>query len=452
MIMNIKDMKFGEIERFCLEQFDANNDLFKTVVKDNIERNRKGKKTIVIKDKTGAVQSGIRVKAVLKNHEFKHGAHIFMLDQFETASENERYRNLFSQYFNLATIPFYWAGLEPVQGKVRFSADSENVWRRPSTDLCLNYCREKGIDAKIHCLFYDKFIPDWLPKDNEAEMKKLYEKRFMEIALKYGNGVMYDIEVINELLETHWWTTNSVISDTRNSLEWSFELAQKYFPNDVLVINDGNFVPEIGEKTYRHPYYMLIDAALAKGVRIDKIGIQNHIYMGMQDGEDIRNFKEYFDPIKILKGLDVMSEFGKPLEITEVQIPTFGEGNEAEDLQAEVLKYLYTLWFSSEKLESVIYWNSVDQTAYSSPDWDENRLRAGLFHRDLAPKKSGEMLKKLFKEQWHTEVELVTDENGQIEFEGFHGEYEVCIQSRDGAVYNAELNRDNQKAEFICII
>lgn len=450
--MNIKDMKFGEIERFCLEQFDANNDLFKTVVKDNIERNRKGKKTIVIKDKTGAVQSGIRVKAVLKNHEFKHGAHIFMLDQFETASENERYRNLFSQYFNLATIPFYWAGLEPVQGKVRFSADSENVWRRPSTDLCLNYCREKGIDAKIHCLFYDKFIPDWLPKDNEAEMKKLYEKRFMEIALKYGNGVMYDIEVINELLETHWWTTNSVISDTRNSLEWSFELAQKYFPNDVLVINDGNFVPEIGEKTYRHPYYMLIDAALAKGVRIDKIGIQNHIYMGMQDGEDIRNFKEYFDPIKILKGLDVMSEFGKPLEITEVQIPTFGEGNEAEDLQAEVLKYLYTLWFSSEKLESVIYWNSVDQTAYSSPDWDENRLRAGLFHRDLAPKKSGEMLKKLFKEQWHTEVELVTDENGQIEFEGFHGEYEVCIQSRDGAVYNAELNRDNQKAEFICII
>ena len=450
--MNIKDMKFGEIERFCLEQFDANNDLFKTVVKDNIERNRKGKKTIVIKDKTGAVQSGIRVKAVLKNHEFKHGAHIFMLDQFETASENERYRNLFSQYFNLATIPFYWAGLEPVQGKVRFSADSENVWRRPSTDLCLNYCREKGIDAKIHCLFYDKFIPDWLPKDNEAEMKKLYEKRFMEIALKYGNGVMYDIEVINELLETHWWNTNSVISDTRDSLEWSFELAQKYFPNDVLVINDGNFVPEIGEKTYRHPYYMLIDAALAKGVRIDKIGIQNHIYIGMQDGTDIRNFKEHFDPIKILKGLDVMSEFGKPLEITEVQIPTFGEGNEAEDLQAEVLKYLYTLWFSSEKLESVIYWNSVDQTAYSSPDWDENRLRSGLFHRDLAPKKSGEMLKKLFKEQWHTEVELVTDENGQIEFEGFHGEYEVCIQSRDGAVYNADLNRDNQKAEFICII
>ena len=452
MIINIKDMKFGEIERFCLEQFDANNDLFKTVVKDNIERNRKGKKTIVIKDKTGAVQSGIRVKAVLKNHEFKHGAHIFMLDQFETASENERYRNLFSQYFNLATIPFYWAGLEPVQGKVRFGADSENVWRRPSTDLCLNYCREKGIDAKIHCLFYDKFIPDWLPKDNEAEMKKLYEKRFMEIAQRYGNGVMYDIEVINELLGTHCWTTNSVISDTRNSLEWSFELAQKYFPNDVLVINDGNFVPEIGKKTYRHPYYMLIDAALAKGVRIDKIGIQNHIYMGMQDSEDIRNFKGYFDPIKILKGLDVMSEFGKPLEITEVQIPTFGEGNEAEDLQAEVLKYLYTLWFSSEKLESVIYWNSVDQTAYSSLDWDENRLRAGLFHRDLAPKKSGEMLKKLFKEQWHTEVELVTDENGQIEFEGFHGEYEVCIQSRDGEVYNAELNKDNQKAEFICII
>ena len=47
-------------------------------------------------------------------------------------------------------------------------------------------------------------------------------------------------------------------------------------------------------------------------------------------------FKEHFDPIKILKGLDVLSEFKKPLEITEVQIPMFGEGNEAENLQAKV--------------------------------------------------------------------------------------------------------------------
>ncbi len=176
-----------------------------------------------------------------------------MLDQFETDSENNEYRKLFSKYFNLATIPFYWDGLEPDEGKPRYSADSENVYRRPSPDLCLDYCREKGIDAKIHCLFYDKFIPAWLPKADAKKMKALYEKRFKEIADRYGNGVMYDIEVINELLETPYWTTNSCISDDKDSLEWSFGLAKKYFPNDTLVINDGNFIPEIGGKNIQTP-------------------------------------------------------------------------------------------------------------------------------------------------------------------------------------------------------
>ena len=450
--MKLKEMSFCEIEKFCLEQFEANDDLFQTTVKENINKHRKGRKTVTIKDSKGQIHAGIKVKVRLKNHEFKYGAHLFMLDQFETEEENKSYRSLFSQYFNLATIPFYWGDLEPERGKPRFRADSPNIWRRPSTDLCLNYCREKGIDAKIHCLFYDKFIPDWLPKEHAEEMEQLYEKRFMEIAKRYGNGIMYEVEVINELLETYAWTTKSVIGDRRDALEWSFGLAQKYFPDDILVINDGNFIPEIGEKTYRHPYYMLIDSALAKGTRIDKIGIQNHIYMGMQEGQDIQMFKEHFDPIKILKGLDVLSEFKKPLEITEVQIPMFGEGNEAENLQAKVLEYLYTLWFSSERLESVVYWNNVENTAYACPGSDENKLKSGLFHRDLTPKKSGDMLKKLFKTQWHTEEELVTDEKGQVSFDGFHGDYEVCILTQEEAVYGVPLYKENQEAEVICRI
>ena len=117
-------------------------------------------------------------------------------------------------------------------------------------------------------------VSDEAEEIEEAEARDDFATaEFEEISEKYGNGVMYDIEVLNELLETHRWTTNSVISDKRDSLEWSFDLAKKYFPNDVLVINDGNFIPQIGVKTYRHPYYMLIDAALAKGTRIDKIGI-----------------------------------------------------------------------------------------------------------------------------------------------------------------------------------
>ena len=35
------------------------------------------------------------------------------------------------------------------------------------------------------------------------------------------------------------------------------------------------------------------------------------------------------------------------------------------------------------------------------------------------------MLKKLMNEVWHTDEELVTDQNGYVEFRGFYGEYEA---------------------------
>ena len=426
MIHN-QHFNYDELKRVCIGQFEENSHLFNTTVKENIEKNRKGRKTVTLKDRAGNTKPGVPVRITLKNHEFKHGGHIFLLDQFESAEENRQYRDFFHKHFNLATVPFYWAGLEPEQGKVRFAADSPNVYRRPAPDLCLDYCREKGIAAKLHCLFYDKFIPGWLPKENADEMKKLYEKRFREIAERYAGGIMYDIEVINEILESPAWKTNSVLSRNDKCLDYAFALAEKYFPDDILVINDGNFVPEIGRKGKEHPYCKLIDGAIKRGLRIDKIGVQNHIYLGLFDDHTPSQFASYYDPVAILKGLDVLSELGKPLEITEVTIPTFGEGNEAEDMQAEVFKYLYTLWFSSEKIESVIYWNSIDNTAYSDPAWNENRLDAGILHRDLTEKKSAKMLRKLFREEWHTEIETQSDENGEISFNGFHGDYEIQI-------------------------
>ena len=47
----------------------------------------------------------------------------------------------------------------------------------------------------------------------------------------------------------------------------------------------------------------------------------------------------------------------------------------------------------------------------------------GLWHHNLTPKKSALRLKKLINEIWHTDLELITDENGYAEFRGFYGNY-----------------------------
>ena len=117
------------------------------------------------------------------------------------------------------------------------------------------------------------------------------------------------------------------------------------------------------------------------------------------------------DPAKILKGLDVIAELGLPLEMTEVTLPTFGETEEDEELQADLIELLYSVWFSHPAMQDIVYWNVPDGYAYDdgSGDWNENKCRGGLWHHDLTPKKSALRLHTLINEVWHTDLEAVTD-------------------------------------------
>lgn len=425
--------KNAAFRKLCMEKFEHSEELFKTRVEPNIEKYRKGDCTLRLTDESGKPLANQRVKINQTTHDFKYGANLFLLDEFQTEEENQKYRDTFYRYFNLATVPFYWAELEPEQDKPRYAADSYKIHRRPAPDLCVDYCNEKGITPKLHCLFYDKFIPSWLPKQNEAEMKRLYEKRFSEIAERY-TGKMYEFEVTNELLDEWKWDAQSILCSKKDTPLWAYELARKYFPNEKLVINESNRTPEIGDQDYRSPYYMFIENLLLRGASIDKIGIQNHIFCSTRYRQEdvIWNYLQYFDPEKLLDGLGYLSEFGKPLEITEITIPTLGEGEEAEQLQADLLRNLYRVWFSVPSMETIVYWNTVEGMAYRRPDGasDENRVRGGLFHRDLSPKAAALELKRLFEEEWHTEAELVTDENGCVSFRGFYGDYEASVAQK----------------------
>ena len=410
-----------------------NNPQLQNRISEGIEKNRKGDFKLCLTDNQGRPLQNATVKVNQKSHAFKFGAHIFMLDEFEKAEDNAKFRKLFQEYFNLATVPFYWNTLEPTQDKPRYAADSPKIYRRPAPDLCMQYCEENGIDAKLHCLVYDKFIPAWLPKDDMAEMERFYEKRFQEISDRYA-GKMVEFEVINETLRTHLWSTNSVIIKKKDLNEWAFSLAKKYFPKDTLVINDVGMGADFANTSIWSTYYLEIENALLKGVPIDKIGIQHHIFTGVkaktQEAYDCSVKSDYLhlaDPEMNYKMLDSLSQLGLPLEITEVTIPTFGEGEEYEELQAELLKLLYSIWFSHPAVDTVVYWNQIDGYCFSDQSWNENNCRGGLFHHDLTPKKSALMLKKLITEQWHTETEVVTDPNGNCHFRGFYGEYELTF-------------------------
>lgn len=424
-------MTAKEKRELYMKVYNEHKDEVDARISSGIEKNRKGWCKVRLTDENGKPLSGKKIKLTQKTHDFKYGANIFMLDEFKDEADNAEYRRFFKEYFNLATVPFYWKDLEPTEGKPRYDKDSEKVYRRPAPELCMEYCEENGITPKLHCLVYENWAPDWLIKLPLDEVKKKYEERFRQISERFS-GRMLEFEVINELLCEQGWNHKTALSEERDIVEWSFNTARKYFPNETLVINESNPIQDLARSDYRQPYFMMIENALLKGVQIDKIGLQNHLFTGVsahtpeEYDKSVRWDANMNNPMTHFKGLDIIAELELPLEFTEVTVPTFGDTEEDEELQADMLKLWYSVWFSHPAVDTIVYWNTVDGYAYAgNSNWNENNCRGGLFHHDLTPKKSALMLKRLFGEIWHTDLELTTDKNGYVEFRGFYGDYAV---------------------------
>lgn len=436
----------------ALHYFDENKDFMDKYVPAQIERNRKGDVHINVTDKDGNPVKNVKIVIKQKSHAFRYGANIFMLDEFETEEKNKIYRDEFSKTFNLATIPFYWSDFEPEQGKPRFSADSPKVYRRPATDLCVDYCLEKGIEPKCHCLNYDNFLPKWLKDADVATHKKCLDKRFCELAKHYAD-IIPSWEVTNETFNTQWDTPNnwqSKFYKEDDFVEWSFRMADKYFPLNRLIINDY-LVFEQDYRENRSQYYMQIERLMNNGItHLDSIGMQFHSFFGKDMEKDIA--KTRYNPIYLYEVLNKYAQLGKKIQITEMTIPAYSDSSEDEEIQAELIKNLYSVFFSHPAMEAIIYWNVVDGYAAFAPQGDmtsgENVYYGGVRRFDLSEKPASKVIKDLFAKEWHTETEETTDENGKAKLRGFYGEYEMEIHTPDKTI-KSDISISENRNGFI---
>ncbi len=418
-----------------LELFYLQEDDWKKRAADGIERYRKGDARLTVTDKDGNPIPNARIKVNQVTHEFRFGANIFMLDELETPEKNEAYKKYFAELFNMATLPFYWNATEPVRGKTRYGKDSPKLYRRPPIDLCIEFCEEHGIEPREHALAYDAFFPKWLYHAGVDEVKRELERRFAEISERYASKIP-TIEVTNEM---EWEKGKTEFYDDPDFVQWCFKLAEKYFPGNQLVINEHTGLCWRDKCRATDKYYAYIEANMLKGARIDAIGMQYHLFNSPRETE-YEKTRLTLNPQNLYHHMDLYSRFGKPLQITEVTVPAYSWGSEDEEVQAQIIENLYSIWFSHPNVEQIIYWNLVDGYAHLwDPDPEkikasmgdmtlgENYYYGGLFRFDLSPKPAYFRLKELIQKRWHTEQELVTDADGCAQFRGFFGEYDLEI-------------------------
>lgn len=421
-----------------MQALEAHGDYMQSRVKSGIETNRKRFATLKFKDSSGNPIPGIAVGVRQKTHEFKYGANLFMLDELESEKRNALYKQAFKDAFNLATLPFYWRDLEPEEGKLRFTKDSPKIYRRPSPDLCLEFCAEHGITPKAHCLMYDQFSPHWLPNEVGIIKAKLL-RRFTELAERYADRI-HCWEVTNETL----CSGRTVFFDEPDIVEWSFKHADRLFPLNELLINEaGNHIWSVFKEN-RSNYYLQIERALKNGARIDAIGMQYHLFYRAEEEHKVIDF--HYNPVHVFKLLDRYADFKLPIQITEITIPCYSADAVDEEIQAEIIKNVYSMFFSHDAMEGLMYWNLIDGYAYAAEPGDmtagENYYYGGLLRFDGSKKPAYKVIKKMFNEEWRTNVDVFGNDDGITRFHGFYGEYELNIRSKGkSVVHNINLSK-----------
>ena len=435
--------------KIALKYFDENRDFMNGTVKRNIEKYRKGKAIINVTDANGKPIENVHITVKQISHEFKHGANLFMLNEFENKDKNDEFKKLFSGAFDLATLPLYWDTLEPEKGKPRYAKDSPRIYRRPPPDLCVEFCGKHGIEPKAHCLNYDYMRPDWVRALDVDGHKNALEKRFKELAERYA-AVIPSWEVVNEPFR--WYFLEPRLSEfyyADDFIGWSFVKAKQYYPNNRLIINDNYPI----EKFYgvRSAYYAAIEKLLdVRGAKLDEIGMQFHCFF--RRDEEAQKALTWYNPEYLYTVFDTYARFGKKIQISEMTIPAYSDAESDEDVQAELIKNLYTLFFSHPAMDAIIYWNTVDGYAFGADKGDmsagENVYYGGLVGFDFSKKRSYNVIKDHFDNTWRTKTECASDGYGNAYFDGFFGDYRLTAE-KDSIIKKVEIKlKSGSKNDF----
>jgi GH35 family endo-1,4-beta-xylanase len=392
-------------------------------IDEGIERNRKGDVAIEVVGENGQPVKDATLQIQQKSHAFLFGCNAFVLGQM--GDKNQKYEEAFTRLFNFATVPFYWAGTEPVEGELRYAEGSRDIWRRPSPERFLAFAKKHDVTLKGHPLLWHAHNPPWLPKDPE-QLKRLYQKRFREIAERFGKELTI-WDVVNESLVCP--KNYQLYSPGKEYVRWAFQEAVPLFPTEnVMMINE---VTEFNYPSMSQRYFDQIRALVADGAQVRGIGFQYHYFRRAALDKFLAG--PNCNPGKMLDVYEQFAGFNLPLYVTEITIPSAGE--DGEELQAEVVRDHYRLWFSAPKMAGITWWNLGDGTAVKG----ENEAQGGLMDGALEPKASYRALDKLINHDWKTNLSATTDAAGKAQFRGFYGKYTVKVTTR-GVTKEFEVN------------
>lgn len=417
--------------------------------RQNIEKYRKGDAAVVITDSKGQPLKDVKVEINQTTQDFLFGnlsEEIFRLSPDDAAKFQEKFTGL----FNYTELTVKWTPYEREQGKPE--------WQKLQQKL--DWCKQNGVTPKGHTLGWTNMsgTPRWVLKMSKEMATDLYRARIQNLVGGFKNQIkMWD--VVNEPVTTVPWekaledsvfgeslidegarynVTGITQDQTIPWVEKSYRWAHQADPSGDFHINEFYIIakPDVREK-----YFQLVKEMQKRKVPLNGIGIQAHEPREM-----------WFSPQEIVATYQKFDALGLPLHITEFIPQSSGknitggwrEGVWTEEAQAEFAEQFYILSFGHPNMKSIHWWGLCDRMIWLKG--------GGLLDKDFNPKPVYTRLHKLIKEEWMTKnLVQSSDKNGQVNFRGFYGKYQIKVTKPDGSttIFDAHLaEKANNHWEF----
>ncbi len=305
-------------------------------------------------------------------------------------TRDDLYRKRLLNGFDFACVPMIWRTLEPKQG--------EPAWG--DTDEWVEWLTQRRMPIKAGPLvsFDERHLPDWLyiyEHDYDAVREFVYH-HVCAVVERYGDRV-------------HVWDAISGIH-AHNSFNFNFEqlmdltrlaasVTKQTAPRAVALVD---VVAPWGEYYSRNPRtippLLYADMLVQNSIHFDAFGLQFLMGVGA-DGMFLR------DMLQMSSMMDRFANFGKPVHISAVQVPSKIDRDEgdawsgkylpenagcwhdpwSEALQSRWLREFYNIALSKPFVDTITWRDLADVDRHYIP-------HGGLLRPDLTPKLAYEQL------------------------------------------------------------
>lgn len=231
-------------------------------------------------------------------------------------------------------------------------------------DIIVDYALEHDMEVHGHTLIWHSQTPAWFFQENgepvsrETAIERMRTHIFTVVE-KYKDQVK-EWDVVNEPIDDSG-------SGLRNSpwlraigedyIKLAYQFAHEADPDAKLVLNDYNI--EVPGK--RDAFMKLVRDLQADGVPLHALGIQGHWQLGWPSYDNIR------------KTLELFSEFGLEIQITELDISMYSWDDRSskpgptQDLlkyQADRYQRLFNIFKQFDSVKKVTTWGFADDSTW----------------------------------------------------------------------------------------